>query len=211
MDADTLKRAVEPFFTTKGVGRGTGLGLSMVHGLAAQIGGEFKLKSTPGHGTTASMWLPVSDDPLPAEAASLEAESARAAFNATVLLVDDEELVRFGTADMLTELGYEVVQAASGVEALQLAKSASKVDILVTDYAMPGISGAELARELRQLRPGLPVLMITGYASLTDREADGLPRLAKPFRQTELAAHVAELLATATVVSIHSRSHPRAG
>jgi CheY-like chemotaxis protein len=211
MDAETLRRSIEPFFTTKGVGRGTGLGLSMVHGLAAQSGGELKMKSSPGKGTTAVISLPVSDEALNALADGRQTELVRAPGRTSVMLVDDEELVRFATAEMLFELGYEVIPAASGMEALQIVKGGSRVDILVTDYAMPGMSGATLARELRQLRPGLPVLLITGYATLSDLEAGGLPRLAKPFHQVDLAARIADLLSTATIVHLHSRSQQHAG
>ncbi|HZB68933.1 MAG TPA: ATP-binding protein, partial [Sphingomicrobium sp.] len=122
MDRDTLLRAVEPFFSTKGMGEGTGLGLSMIHGLAAQLGGMLDLTSTPGGGTTASIWLPVSTEaPIPADA---DVPGIIAApHRATILLVDDEELVRTGTADLLSDLGYDVVQAASGAEALRLLRS----------------------------------------------------------------------------------------
>jgi PAS domain S-box-containing protein len=118
MDEATLARAVEPFFSTKGVGRGTGLGLSMVHGLAAQLGGALTLKSGEGEGTTAALWLPVSDAAPAVAAARPEPEAAARAVAGTVLLVDDEPLVRASTADMLTELGYEVVEADSGQDAL---------------------------------------------------------------------------------------------
>jgi CheY-like chemotaxis protein len=193
MSEETLKRAVEPFFTTKGVGRGTGLGLSSVQGLTEQSGGAFELTSQLGQGSTASLWLPVSDEapipaPVRAEVDVLEASGAR------VLLVDDEAMVRAGVADMLTQAGYHVTEAASGGQALDLLGGGLAVDILVTDYAMPGMTGAELGASMSQLRPGMPVLMITGYASLGDQEAAGLPRLAKPFRQEELAAAVAGLL-----------------
>lgn len=194
MDPATVKRAIEPFFTTKGVGRGTGLGLSSVHGLAAQSGGDFALDSQPGRGTTASLWLPVSDQVL-AEAgvAANDAPIPRVPA-ATVLLVDDEDLVRGGTAEMLADAGYTVVSVDSGFEALQKVNTGLAFDILVTDYAMPGMTGAELAREVRRLRPQTPALMITGFATLTDREAGGLRRLAKPFRQAELAGALADLL-----------------
>jgi len=195
MDAETLKRAVEPFYTTKGVGRGTGLGLSSVQGLAVQSGGAFTLHSEPGKGTTATLWLPVSTEAVEAIATGVDAEAAiRPAHAATVLLVDDEELVRAGTADMLAEAGYAVVEATSGLQALQILKSGLRPDAVITDYAMPGMTGAELAQEIAVTQAGLPVLLITGYATLSDRDAGGLPRLAKPFRQTDLAATVAELI-----------------
>ncbi len=193
MDRATLARAVEPFFTTKGVGRGTGLGLSSVHGMAVQSGGAFVLESEPGKGTTATLWLPAAEGSAEAEPGRAETETA-APTSATVLLVDDEDLVRAGAGEMLAEAGYRVVQAASADHALQMIRSGLVFDLLVTDYAMPGMTGASLAREARSLRPGTPVLLITGYATLTDAEAAGLPRLAKPFRQTDLTAVVAEML-----------------
>jgi signal transduction histidine kinase len=123
MDEATLKRAVEPFFSTKGIGKGTGLGLSMVHGLASQLGGALNVESRPGIGTNIELWLPASD--LPADEAGLAAPASAAPARAgTALLVDDEELVRESTAGMLEDLGYEVVQAACAEEALRLIATA---------------------------------------------------------------------------------------
>jgi signal transduction histidine kinase len=202
MDAETLKRAIEPFFTTKGVGRGTGLGLSSVQGLAEQSGGTFRLTSTRGRGTTATLYLPVSSEtpaaPLFSRAAPAE-DGPRPARHAVILLVDDEDLVRAGAADMLTEAGYTVEEASSGYRAVQLLRGGLRPDAVVTDYAMPGMSGAELAREVRKAAPGVPVLMITGYATLTDREAGDLPRLSKPFRQADLVSAVEGIMETASV------------
>jgi signal transduction histidine kinase/CheY-like chemotaxis protein len=194
MDASTLKRAVEPFFSTKGVGKGTGLGLSMVHGLAAQSGGALVLSSTPGIGTRAELWLPIADEEA-AASEQMQVETVLAARPATVLLVDDEELVRIGTAEMLMDLGYSVIQAGSGVEALALLRGReADIDLLVTDYLMPGMSGADVAQEARRLRPELPALLMTGYTNLVQGPGAELPRLAKPFRQVELASRLAELL-----------------
>ena len=124
-----------------------------------------------------------------------DAGLVRATADATsVLLVDDEELVRAGTADMLSGAGYSVTQASSGYQALELLRSGHPTEVLIADYAMPGMTGVDLAHEARALRPGLRVLLITGYATVADREAGGLPRLAKPFRQAHLAAAVADLL-----------------
>jgi PAS domain S-box-containing protein len=193
MDSATLERAVEPFFSTKGVGRGTGLGLSMVHGLVAQLGGALTLDSRPGEGTTAALWLPVSDEvPAPAAARGGQGATARS-IAGTVVLVDDEPLVRASTADMLAELGYEVVEAESGQEALGLIEARGP-DLVITDHLMPGLSGTDLARILAAERPDLPVLIVSGYADLDGLPAD-LPRLTKPFRQADLAACVANLRA----------------
>ncbi len=194
MDAATLKRAIEPFFSTKGVGKGTGLGLSMVHGLAAQSGGALQLSSQPGIGTRAELWLPVADE-LAAASEQTQVEAIMAARPSTVLLVDDEELVRIGTAEMLMDLGYSVVQAGSGAEALGvLRRGEIEIDLLVSDYLMPGIGGADMVREARKLRPDLPALLITGYTNLVQGPGAELPRLAKPFRQAELASRIAELI-----------------
>ncbi|HEY5756749.1 MAG TPA: response regulator [Steroidobacter sp.] len=199
MNEETLRRAIEPFFTTKDVGQGTGLGLSMVHGLAAQLGGDFVLESTPNQGTLASLWLPVASDAVPASTVE-EAPAPQTSQSAeTILLVDDEPLVRFGTSAMLADAGYNVIEADTAEAAIDLVDDGMKIDLLITDFAMPAMNGVQLAAELRKRNPTLPILMITGFSSLTDSDANGLPRLAKPFRQTELIAHVAEVLATKAV------------
>ncbi|MFC3711952.1 PAS domain S-box protein [Sphingoaurantiacus capsulatus] len=193
MDAETLRRAVEPFFSTKGVGKGTGLGLSMVYGFAAQQGGALRLSSAPGVGTIAELWLPVSDEAA-AAGASGRATPRKAGREATILLVDDEELVRAGTTDMLTDLGYTVVEARAGAEALSLFDERDDIDLVVSDYLMPDMNGAELASALRERKPALPILLVTGYTNLAEGVAADLPRLAKPFRQDDLAVQVAALL-----------------
>jgi signal transduction histidine kinase/CheY-like chemotaxis protein len=193
MDPATLAHAIEPFFSTKGLGRGTGLGLSMVHGLAAQLGGMLDLKSAPGEGTTAEIWLPVAAEPA-AAAESGPAGPVDAPRRACVLLVDDEDIVRVATAEMLADMGYEVVQAASGAEALATLRGGTKVEVLVTDYLMPGMNGVALARHARELIPGLLVLVISGYSTIAEGEGAALPRLAKPFRQADLARRIADLL-----------------
>jgi signal transduction histidine kinase/CheY-like chemotaxis protein len=194
MDSVTLGHAVEPFFSTKGVGRGTGLGLSMVHGLCAQLGGTLHLRSKPGQGTTAEMWLPAAAEPAGRE----EAEPAPlvvARRAATILLVDDEDIVRRATADMLSDIGYTIVEAASGAEALRLVRDGAACDIVVSDYLMPGMNGVDLIRHLRDLVPGLPAMLISGYSTIAEGSGSDLPRLAKPFRQADLARNVAQLLA----------------
>ncbi|HYI42318.1 MAG TPA: response regulator, partial [Sphingomicrobium sp.] len=177
MDAAVLARAVEPFFSTKGVGKGTGLGLSMVHGLAAQLGGMLDLRSTPGAGTTASIWLRVAT-----EAPAIQEIETRGVINAsrraTILLVDDEELVRVGTADMLSDIGYDVVEASSGAEALRLIRDGSAPDLMITDYLMPGMNGVELVQSVRALAPSMPVMLITGYSTIAEGPGASVPRLA---------------------------------
>nr|WP_306455801.1 PAS domain-containing sensor histidine kinase [Sphingomonas melonis] len=193
MDKATLARATEPFFSTKGVGKGTGLGLSMIHGLAAQSGGTLTLASEPGRGTRVELWLPATQEE-PAEVADHHNEPVTARRAAKILLVDDEDIVRFATADMLRDIGYQVVEAASGSQALAAIRGGVDVDLLVTDYLMPGITGAALITELRATGHTLPALLITGYAATGADVPGDVPRLAKPFRQVDLAARVDALL-----------------
>lgn len=191
MDEDTLRRAHEPFFTTKDVGQGTGLGLSMVHGLAAQSGGAFQLRSKPGRGTTAFLWLPAVEDEGETKVATPDAP-AQAACDATILLVDDDARVRPAAAEELRELGYTVVEASSGEDALKLVRDSDGFDVLITDQVMPGMTGLELVTEARKLHPELPALLVTGFTDLDP--GDDVRLLAKPFRHAELAAAVASLL-----------------
>ncbi|HEY8591848.1 MAG TPA: PAS domain S-box protein [Sphingomicrobium sp.] len=192
MDADTLRLAIEPFYTTKELGRGTGLGLSMVHGLAAQSEGALHISSEVGKGTRIELWLPLgsgapdteqerSDEPL-GEVTPLK-----------ILLVDDEDLVRAATADMLVEVGHTVHQAHSGPTALNIFSSDPTYDLLVTDYAMPLMSGAALIRGIKELAPTIPALLVTGYASATTDVPADVPRIEKPFRAVELIRRIEEL------------------
>ncbi len=191
MDQDTLRRAVEPFFSTKGIGKGTGLGLSMVHGLAAQLGGGMAIESRPGEGTSVHLWLPLA--PGVAEQPGWQAGAVTAQDHVgRALLADDEDLVRAATADMLADLGYEVVEVRSAVEAMERIDRGERFDLVVTDHLMNGMTGAELAGVLRVRRPDLPVLIVSGYADV-DSIAPDLPRLTKPFRLAELDAAVAGL------------------
>lgn len=190
MDESVRLRAVEPFFSTKGVGKGTGLGLSMVHGLVSQLGGSMTIESRLGLGTNVELWLPQSvlvdeehDDP-----------SARPDFTAsgTVLLVDDEEIVRVSTAAMLGELGFEVIEARSGEEAMQVIGDVGNIGLVVTDHLMPGMTGTDLALAVRSRRPDLQVLLISGYAEGVGVDSS-LARLAKPFKKDELADAITRL------------------
>jgi PAS domain S-box-containing protein len=191
MDEETLRLAIEPFFSTKPKERGTGLGLSMVHGLAGQLGGALAIDSTPGRGTRVDLWLP------PATAAAVPKAPPRAVpLQPTrplrLLLVDDEDLVRAGTAEMLRDLGHKVEEAGSGRAALDLLQ-AEQYDALVTDYMMPGMDGAQLAREAAAAAPNMPVLLITGFLGSSEN-AGHLPRLAKPFGRDELGGALAALM-----------------
>jgi signal transduction histidine kinase len=192
MDAPTLARAVEPFFSTKGLGKGTGLGLSMVHGLAEQSGGAFLLKSERGAGTTAELWLPVADGPAEA---IIQRESAKAATSrATILLVDDDALIAASTVALLEDLGHCVIEAHSGKEALAIVQQGLNPDLVITDHAMPGMTGLDLAVSLRVHDPRLPILLATGYAELEGELLIDLPRLAKPYTQEQLSMEIAGLL-----------------
>ncbi|WP_435593902.1 ATP-binding protein [Sphingobium phenoxybenzoativorans] len=192
MDEVTLARAIEPFFSTKGIGKGTGLGLSMVHGLASQLGGGLSIQSRPGMGTNIELWLPISDTRVE-EVTDHQHAAATAAHQGVALLVDDEELVRMSTADMLTELGYAIIEASSAEEAIRILEGGAPIDIVVTDHLMPGMTGTDLARHLQSAQPELPILLVSGYAELEGIDAK-LPRLTKPFRKGELAATLTSLL-----------------
>ncbi len=195
MDEAVLQRAIEPFFTTKDIGQGTGLGLSSVQGLAVQSGGELQLHSDVGQGTTATLWLPVSNEQPVRDELPTSAVPAARPSNITALLVDDEPLVRAGIAAMLDDLGYRVLEASSAAEATLLFESGVAFDVLITDHAMPGRTGADLAQDLRAHRPDLPVLLVTGYAKVAQDGSSGLARLPKPFRKDELAKRLERLLA----------------
>ena len=183
-----MQRATEPFFTTKGVGKGTGLGLSMVHGLAEQSGGTLKLLSTPGKGTTAEIWLPAAVGEADAVQAPSRLEPASTPIprhRLRVLAVDDDALVLMNTSAMLAEMGHEVTEAYSGRDALK-AMEAGGYDLVITDHAMPQMTGAQLSAQIRQRWPQVAIILATGYAELPSDADQGLPRLGKPFSQADL-------------------------
>jgi CheY-like chemotaxis protein len=192
MDAETLNRSIEPFFSTKPLGKGTGLGLSMVHGLVVQLGGHFDLTSEVDKGTTACVWLPVANE-LP-EAEKIEIHAGGHTMAATILVVDDDPLIAMSTVDMLEDLGHTVIEANSAKQALEILQSGQSIDLLMTDQAMPGMTGIELIEIVRPLHPDLPVLLATGYADLPAGKWSNLPRLAKPYLQAQLEAEVGRLL-----------------
>ncbi|HSA80855.1 MAG TPA: ATP-binding protein, partial [Geminicoccaceae bacterium] len=167
MDEATLARAADPFFTTKGVGKGTGLGLSMVQGVAAQSRGALRLASRSGSGTTAELWLPRAKGPPAITALPLAAAPAQLR-PCTILLVDDDALISMATSEMLKDLGHRVIEAPSGGRALEILGAGAAVDVVITDQAMPGMTGTQLAARIRAAWPDLPVIIATGYAELPE-------------------------------------------
>ncbi len=195
MDKATLSRAMEPFFTTKGIGRGTGLGLSMVHGMMEQSNGRFVLKSEEGGGTVAELWIPIAKDTqAESRVATVAKDGGEAVRPLVVLAVDDDGLVLMNTAMMLEELGHKVFEATSGKQALDILRREQAVDLVITDHAMPQMTGVQLATAIHDERPGLPIILATGYAELPPGSEIGLPKLAKPFRQQELAQAVSSIM-----------------
>ena len=194
MDEATLKQATEPFFTTKGVGKGTGLGLSMVHGLAAQCGGRLVLKSEIGVGTVAELWLPLAvASVVPVEAQSPKQPEPHGALALNVLAVDDDPLVLMTTGAMLEDLGCHVFEAESAERALEIMAN-NHIQLVLTDQAMPHMTGSKLAEIIRNRYPNLPVILATGYADKLSGLAGQLPRLAKPFDQLALAQAIAAVI-----------------
>lgn len=188
MSEATLARAQEPFFTTKGVGKGTGLGLSMVHGFTAQSGGAMRLQSQPGEGTTVTMWLPRAKQGEKRAASEIKPAAPKLCRSLRVLLVDDDILVSMGAADMLLDLGHGVTEAQSGAHALKLLDSDPLFDIVVTDYAMPGMNGLELAQRIKERHPKLPIILATGYAELPSDRSIEFEHLSKPYTSARLAS-----------------------
>jgi CheY-like chemotaxis protein len=210
MDAATLARAADPFFTTKAPGLGSGLGLPMARGFAEQSGGTMHIESSPGKGTTVTLWLPeveVFSDPSPGPSLLPGAQAASEIGNATVsarlLLVDDEESVREVLAEHLEYEGFSVLTAANGSEALALLVTGQAVDALVTDLSMPGMDGIELIRAAQQRRPGLTAVLLTGYAgddaalALGGLVSGAFSLLRKPVRIHDLVDRVQALLEAA--------------
>jgi PAS domain S-box-containing protein len=189
MDEATLARATEPFFTTKGIGKGTGLGLSMVDGLTAQSGGKLVVHSAPGRGTTIELWLPISADTGESGARVLSYPSVAPSpkRQLCILLVDDDSLVLANVAAMLEDLGHRVVAVGSGARALEALESTPAIDAVLTDQAMPNMTGIQLIEAVRTRRPTLPVILATGYAELPKGFSGSIGRLSKPFTQRALA------------------------
>jgi PAS domain S-box-containing protein len=195
MDEETLANATTPFFTTKGIGKGTGLGLPMVQGLMGQSRGKLVLHSKAGEGTTAELWLPVSTPehmPAPPEPAiEISPEQKRL----TVLAVDDDPLVLMNTVFMLEDMGHTVVEANSGSQALSLLEE-RPVDMVITDQAMPRMTGLDLTKAIRQRWPRIPVIIATGYAELPAGAGQDVVKLSKPFMERQLADSIQKVLSS---------------
>ena len=195
MSPSVREAAMEPFFTTKPSGHGTGLGLSMVHGLTGQLGGTLEIDSAVGKGTSIRMWLPVARMTAPKTRDPAADEEAKAP-PGKVLLVDDNELVRSSTREMLIDMGYEVVDVDRAESALSMIEAGERPDILITDHIMPGMTGVELALRLRADHPEIALLIMSGYEGI-DLIAPDIPRLSKPFRHKHLQACIAAARAQA--------------
>jgi PAS domain S-box-containing protein len=196
MDEVTRARATEPFFTTKGVGKGTGLGLSMVQGMAEQFGGHLVIRSEHGKGTTIEIWLPIAPEPA-GEGAAPSSQPSTKTEPLRILAVDDDAIVLLNTVTMLEDLGHAVTEKHSGSEALE-ALAAADFDLLISDFAMPGMNGGELIRRAREVRPGVRAAIISGYADLPEGTALDVPRLGKPFTEDDLAMLIARMTASRT-------------
>ncbi|HSZ73491.1 MAG TPA: PAS domain S-box protein [Rhizomicrobium sp.] len=194
MDAETLTHAVEPFFTTKGVGKGTGLGLPMVHGMTEQMGGRLVLKSSKGEGTTAEIWLPIAELPVHAHVINAKPNvSGKTTRAITALAVDDDALVLFNTVAMLEDLGHTAFEAYSGQDALEILRT-KNIDLVITDQAMPRMSGVQLIEAIKREWPDMPVILATGYAELPAHTGKNLQKLSKPFLENDLAAAIAKAI-----------------
>ena len=197
MDEDTLAKAIDPFFTTKEVGKGTGLGLPMVHGLAEHSGGQLLLRSRKGQGTTAELWLPVAKKTEKAAEAETPAQvPAKEHRRLIVLVVDDDPLVLTNMAAMLDDIGHRVFEAGSAREALTILRRESGIQLVITDQAMPQMTGLQLIEEIKDNWPDLPVILATGFAELPPGTDVLQITLAKPFRQHDLASAVETAMTT---------------
>ncbi|MEI4483344.1 MULTISPECIES: hybrid sensor histidine kinase/response regulator [unclassified Phyllobacterium] len=193
MDAETLARATEPFFTTKGVGKGTGLGLSMVHGLMQQLNGRLVVSSELGQGTTAELWVPVAERNLSKQVEAIHSPIELPTQKLKILAVDDDSLVLMNTVAMLEDLGHTVVEANSGKKALELLNLSADIDLVVTDQAMPGMSGTQLIREIKTSWPTTRAILATGYSELPS-DVGKVPLLTKPFMQSNLSTAIRDAM-----------------
>jgi CheY-like chemotaxis protein len=200
MTPDVIARAFDPFFTTKPIGQGTGLGLSMVYGFARQSGGQVRIYSEIGQGTTMCLYFPRHFGDVIDNASDIDsARAARALAGRTVLIVDDEPTVRMLVIDVLEDLGFTVLEAGDGAAGLRVLQSDTPVDLLVSDVGLPGgMNGRQLADAARTIRPDLKVLFITGYAENAiignSQLGPGMRVLTKPFVVETFASRVLEMI-----------------
>jgi len=195
MDEETLARSCEPFFTTKEAGRGSGLGLSMVHGFAAQSGGSVLITSVVGKGTRVDLWLPCADSGT-AETDTMEVDtSTRESHRATILVCDDDDDVRTFVVDMLRERGFTILEASGVSSALEIIQRELPIDLLLVDYAMPEMNGLAVIHRAQACCPELKALLMTGHAEILRTSGDGvIPLLAKPFKGADLERRIEEVL-----------------
>jgi CheY-like chemotaxis protein len=199
MDLETVARAFEPFFTTKPIGQGTGLGLSMIYGFARQSDGYARIYSEPGQGTTVKLYLPRSSGDVE-DAAELPGEAAARASAAgeTVLVVEDEAVVRGLVVEVLSDLGYNVLEAEDGPGGVALLGAGRPIDLLITDMGLPGLNGRQVAEAGRALQPSLKVLFMTGYAENAALASGflerGMAMITKPFAMESLADKIREVI-----------------
>jgi CheY-like chemotaxis protein len=195
MSEETLARAAEPFYTTKGVGKGTGLGLAMVRGLAEQSGGTVTIDSAVGIGTTVTLWMPATSETALEATAAIAPPAAAAGEGRMlkILVVDDDFLVAMNTSAMLEDLGHDVVEVHSGALALDALDVTADFDLMITDQAMPQMTGMQLVDAARQKFPDLCVILATGYAELPAGSDQSIPRLSKPFLQADLERILAQV------------------
>ena len=195
MSDDVRTRAFEPFFTTKAVGKGSGLGLSQVYGLAKQSGGGVTIDTAPGEGTQINIYLPRADATPVTDVVTERPATAAPASDLVVLIVDDDDAVREVTAGIVSDLGYAVVEAGSGGAALDLLDRRNDIQAVILDFAMPGMNGADVAREMHSRRPNLPILFATGYADAEALATASDERIVhKPFNDGELADKLARVI-----------------
>jgi CheY-like chemotaxis protein len=198
MPADVISKAFDPFYTTKPIGQGTGLGLSMIYGFMKQTGGHVRIGSVVGEGSTISLFLPVHSGDVEMFAARSDPTQAPRGAGETVLVVEDDRAVRLLIVEALHELGYDALEAADSLEALPVIESGRPIDLLITDVGLPGLNGRQLAEIARQTRPDLPILFVTGYAANAAVRSDflgpGMDMIAKPFAMDDLAARIRTII-----------------
>ena len=199
MSSEVKQKAFEPFYTTKGPGAGSGLGLSMVYGFVKQSGGHVQLHSEPGLGTTVCIYLPVKDELKSTNEAAPKAKAPRRSNNETILVVEDDERVRRVSVRRLQQLGYSIIEASDGPAALAVLDRGERIDLVFTDVVMPGgMTGIDLAQAIRKKRPELKILFTSGYAepAITKNEVltSNADWLGKPYRTEDLAIKVRDLL-----------------